>query len=83
MKITVKTGGLLYEYLPPDRTANRATLDIAEGATPHQVMQDLGFPADGSYLVIVNGELIAPEKRTAVRLADGDQLSINPPLKGG
>ena len=83
MKITVKTGGLLYEYLPPERTANRATLEVAEAATPAQVMQDLGLPADGTYLVIVNGELVPVERRGELRLAEGDLLSINPPLKGG
>ena len=83
MKITVKTGGLLYEYLPPERIANRAELEVAEAATPAQVMQDLGFPQDATYLVIVNGELVPTEKRTVLQLAEGDQLSINPPLKGG
>ena len=83
MKITVKTGGLLYEYLPPERTANRATLEVEEAATPRQIMQDLGFPADGSYLVIVNGELVPVEQRGKLHLAEGDQMSINPPLKGG
>ncbi len=83
MKITVKTGGLLYEYLPPERTANRAELEVADAATPAQVMQDLGFPADATYLVIVNGELVPTEKRAQLRLSEGDQLSINPPLKGG
>ena len=83
MKITVKTGGLLYEYLPPERTANRAEVEVAEAATPAQVMQHLGFPQDATYLVIVNGELVPTEKRTVLQLAEGDQLSINPPLKGG
>lgn len=83
MKINVKAGGLLYEYLPPERTGNRATLEVAEATTPAQIMQDLGFPADGSYLVIVNGELVPAEQRAELRLAEGDQLSINPPLKGG
>jgi sulfur carrier protein ThiS len=83
VKINVKTGGLLYEYLPPERTANRVTLEVEDAATPAQIMQDLGFPADGSYLVIVNGELVPAEQRGRMQLAEGDQLSINPPLKGG
>ena len=83
MQISVKTGGLLYEYLPPERTGNRASLEVADGATAAAVMRQLGLPEDGTYLVIVNGELVPERERAARVLADGDQLSINPPLKGG
>ncbi len=83
MRVTVKTGGLLYEYLPPERTGNRATLELAEGTTPLALMQQLRLPQDGTYLVIVNDELVPEEQRGERRLAEGDRVSINPPLKGG
>ena len=83
MNVTVKTGGLLHKYLPAQRTGNRAQLDVAEGATALDVMRQLGMPPEGSYLVIVNDELLPEERRGEVRLRDGDRLSINPPLRGG
>ena len=56
MRITVKTAGLLGKYLPAGSRANLAELDIAEGATPIDVMRTLGMPEDRTYLVVLNGE---------------------------
>ena len=44
MKITVKTAGNLGKYLPAGSTGNLAKLEVAEGATPADVMSQLGLP---------------------------------------
>ncbi len=83
MKVRVKTAGLLGKYLPPGSEANRAEIDIPSGTTPVGVMERLGIPTAGHYLVTVNGvALPEPERRTAI-LEDGDQIAIMPPLRGG
>jgi sulfur carrier protein ThiS len=82
MRISVRTAGLLGEYLPAGSQANRAELEVAEGATPLDVMAQLGFPA-GAYLVSVNGTAIPTAQRAATKLRDGDDLALMPPLKGG
>ncbi|MCH9020200.1 MAG: hypothetical protein IIA73_07540, partial [Proteobacteria bacterium] len=51
MKITIKTAGLLGKYLPPGSAGNDAELEVAEGATPRDVIAQLGMPLDASYLV--------------------------------
>ena len=83
MQITVKTGGLLYKHLPDSRTGNRASVDVPEDTTAASLLGELGMPSDQTYLVIVNGELVPEQQRAATSLADGDKVSINPPLKGG
>jgi len=83
VKIKLKTGGLLGEYLPPGSTANRGELEVKEGATPADVMQQLGMPIDRPYLTGVNGELITKDRRGSFVLIDEDELSLMPPLKGG
>ena len=83
MKIHLKTGGLLSKYLPPGSAANRAEIDIPTGTTPVGVMERLGIPADGHYLVIVNGTTLPENERRGTVLEDGDQLAIMPPLRGG
>ncbi|MCH7930274.1 MAG: MoaD/ThiS family protein [Proteobacteria bacterium] len=83
MKITIKTAGLLGKYLPPGSAGNDAELEVAEGATPRDVIAQLGMPLDASYLVTLNGESVPTAERRVRTLADNDRLAIMPPLKGG
>jgi sulfur carrier protein ThiS len=83
MRITVRTAGVLGQYLPAGGEANRASLEVAPGATAHDVMADLGFPPERSYLVILNGTAIPKAERESRALAEDDELAILPPLKGG
>ena len=82
MKIIVKTAGNLGKYLPAGSTGNLAKLEVAEGATPADVMSQLGLP-EGSYLVVLNGSSVPKAERASLQLADNDNLAIMPPLKGG
>ncbi len=83
MKITVKTAGLLGKHLPPGSARNLAVVEVAEGASPLTVIEQLGFPPDANYLVTVNGTIVPPSERPRLQLSDNDQLSVMPPLKGG
>jgi sulfur carrier protein ThiS len=73
MRISVKTAGLL----------NAAVIEVPAGATPIDVIRQLGMPADGQYLVIHNGATVPKAQRASVTLAEDDTLAIVPPLKGG
>lgn len=83
MKIQFKTGGQFVEHLPAGTTANTAQLEVAEGATPMDVMRQLGMPTDENYLVSLNGEVVVISDRATRVLAENDHLAIMPPLKGG
>jgi len=83
MRIKVRTAGNLGRYLPSGSAPNKASLDVAEGATPADVIAQLGLPEDGSYLVVLNGKGVAKAERGARRLAENDDLAIMPPLRGG
>ena len=83
MKITVKTAGTLGRFLPPGTLGKQADIEVAAEATPMDVVKQLGMPEDGSYLVILNGATVPKAERLTRRLAEGDKLSIMPPLKGG
>ena len=83
MRIKVRTAGNLGRYLPSGSAQNQAALEVAEGATPADVIAQLGMPADGSYLVVLNGKGVAKAERADRRLAENDDLAIMPPLRGG
>ena len=83
MKIQFKTGGIFLEHLPPGATGSTAEIDVPDGATPMDVMRQLGMPLDENYLVSLNGEVVVISERDKTTLSENDQLAIMPPLKGG
>lgn len=83
MKVAIRTGGLLGKYLPAGSARNSAELELPEGTTATAVIERLGMPSESSYLVIHNGTAVPKDARGACTLADGDELAIMPPLKGG
>ncbi len=82
MKITVKTTGLLGQYLPAGADGGMAEIEVAPGATPVDVIKRLGMP-QGSYLVVLNGASVARREHGSRVLSEGDVLAIMPPLRGG
>ena len=83
MKIQFKTGGLFVEHLPEGSAGNSAELEVADGATPMDIMRQLNMPMDENYLVSLNGEVVVISERGSRQLAENDRLAIMPPLKGG
>lgn len=83
MRISLKTAGTLARYLPAGSSGNLVQLDIEEGTSPIQLMDRLGMPPEGSYLVILNDTVVPKAERAERRLCEGDRLAIVPPLKGG
>ena len=83
MKIQFKTGGIFVELLPPGSTGSTAEIEVPDDATPIDVMRQLGMPMEENYLVSLNGEVVVISERGTKTLAENDQLSIMPPLKGG
>ena len=71
------------EYLPAGSARNLAELEVADGATLDDVLQQLNMPSDGAYLIAINGEVVPIGEWADRRLAEDDKLSIMSPLKGG
>ncbi len=83
MKITVKTTGLLGQYLPPGADGDMAEIEVAPDATPADVIKLLDMPPEGTYLVVLNGASVARHEHGSRVLSEGDVLAIMPPLRGG
>ena len=83
MKILFKTGGMLVEHLPTGGSGGSAELEVADDATPLDVMRQLRMPLDDNYLISLNGEVVVTSERSSRGLKEGDRLAIMPPLKGG
>ncbi len=83
MRITFKTASGMVKYLPAGSGGASAEITVADGATPRDVMAQLGIPPDGTYLVTHNGSAVPTAMRASVALAENDTLAVMPPLKGG
>lgn len=78
MKIRVRVFATLRKYTP-EASAGEQELDVAEGATVGQVLEQLKIPQAQVALVFVN----STHQKMDRPLADGDELGIFPPIAGG
>lgn len=79
MKVEVALYATLSKYLPAGSQNRRATLEVKDGVTVRDILNQLGVPPELPNILLVNGRQ-APE--TTV-LKDGETLSVFPPLAGG
>ncbi len=80
MEVKLRLFATLRKKLPAGTKAGKAVLTLGQDATIRDVIQQLDIPQDLAQMVLVNGEQIREFDRA---LADGDSLSIFPPLAGG
>ena len=82
MRVDVKLFASLRKKLPPDsgRPAGKGTVELPDAATLADLIHHLDIPLDLAQMVLVNGE---QTREFSYTLADGDQVSIFPPVAGG
>ncbi|MFZ0486807.1 MAG: MoaD/ThiS family protein [Arenicellales bacterium] len=83
MKITLKLFATLSDKLPANSVANTVEVDVPDGATAMQVIDQFQVPEDMVHLVLVNGVYLTPEARGKQALKPRDALAIWPPVAGG
>jgi sulfur-carrier protein len=84
MNITLKLFASLTDYLPVEsKYTNMVTLNVAEGTTIGNIIEQHSLPPKWVHLVLVNGVYIYPEQRAKHILVEDDVLAIWPPIAGG
>lgn len=84
MRVCVRLFASLRDRIP-DAARGQAELTLPDGTSLQELIERLEIPAVQAQMVLVNGEQ-APRKEEArrdVTLAEGDTVSIFPPLAGG
>lgn len=77
MQIKVELQAYLTQYSP--NGSGVFDMEVTEGATVQSVIKRLGVPEEMTSVIVVNEENGEPE----TVLADGDKLTLIPPLAGG
>ena len=79
MKIELNLFASLAEYLPDKARGNPNFIELPEGTTIKQIIEQLRIPLDTPRIIFVNGAHAPLE----ALLKDGDRLGMFPPLAGG
>ena len=79
MKVRLRLFATLARYLPSDADGDGVTVALAAGATLADALAPLGIPSSEEYVAVVNGVHVDLD----AHLADGDELTLFPPLSGG
>ena len=79
MTIMVQLLATFSRYLPEGSRERKCTLEVPEGTTVAEVITRLGLPADHPKIILRNGMNVSE----GTPLAEGDLVSVFPPLAGG
>jgi molybdopterin converting factor small subunit len=79
MNVTVKLFATLRDYLPEDSDNGACRLSLSEGETVKDVLRRLRVPEDIKLVLLLNSRHTDYE----TELAEGDVLSVFPPIAGG
>ena len=83
LNVDVVASGALAARLPSGERPGRARMELPDGSSVADLLAALDVEAGRPLLAILNGAVVAPGERATARLADGDTLSLAPPIRAG
>lgn len=79
MKVYLKAGGMLRDYLSPDVDEYTRLVEATEGQTLRQIVESTGMPAGHVAMAFVADRLIT----LAYVPKEGEVITLRPPVQGG
>jgi sulfur carrier protein ThiS len=83
MQINIEFYASLMQYLPPGKSRFRREVRVGDGLRLDRLIQQFRIPVEMAHIVLVNGRFVNPEDRAERALAEGEVVSIWPPVAGG
>jgi molybdopterin converting factor small subunit len=79
MEVRLSLYASLRNYLPDQESRNPVTIEVEDGSTIGDLLDQLSVPAEAPKILFVNG---VHAERSA-RLKNGDEVGAFPPVAGG
>jgi molybdopterin converting factor small subunit len=79
MKVYLRTAGRLRALLRPDEDSYTRCLEVGDGATLKEILDEVDIPHSAVAFAFSNGKL----ERLDYRPVDGDVITLQPPVSGG
>jgi len=79
LNIEIRLFANLAQFLPPNAKNKRAKIDVKDGLSIAEVLEELNIPKNTTSVIMLNGI----NKKTDTKLNEGDVLSVIPPVTGG
>ena len=83
MNITLELFASLMKFLPEGSTMHATELEVADGYTLNNLIDDFEIPREQAHIVLVNGHFKCDDDRDQPCFKPGDKVSIWPPVAGG
>lgn len=83
MDITLKLYAALSNYLPSGAFKNEVQIQINEGASVMDILDQYHVPKESCHLILINGNYTPLVNASQKILNNGDTLAIWPPVAGG
>lgn len=83
MQINIEFYASLMQYLPPGKSRHRREVRVEDGLRVSDLIDQFHIPQKMAHIVLLNGRFVEADKRGERELAEGDVVSIWPPVAGG
>jgi len=83
MQINIEFYASLMQYLPPGKSRHRREIRVDDGLSVRALVEQFHIPEKMAHIVLVNGHFVEVDMRAGRTLAEGDVVSIWPPVAGG
>ncbi len=79
MKIVLKAGGMLADYLKPDPVTHAREVEAGEGQTLRQILESIGVPPGHVAMAFVDSNIV----HLLYVPKEGEVVTLRPPVQGG
>jgi sulfur carrier protein ThiS len=79
VKVVLKAGGMLTDYLKPDLVTHAREVETAEGQTLRQILESIGVPPGHVAMAFVDSNIV----HLSYVPKEGEVITIRPPVQGG